>query len=265
METRYIEVNDKFRLAYFERYSPNSKVGIILVHGLAEHKGRYQYFFEKMYAMNISIFAVDIRGHGESSGKRGDVNNFNEYLMDLDCFIQKIKTEYKDLCLALLGHSLGGLISVGYAESRTGIDFLILSNPLLTVPKIAKLLNVIPYKMLSFIKIKKRHSESPEMLEYSYSDPLASNLFSIRLLGVIFNEGIKYVLNRLKDVRIPVLLLGGRLDPLIQTNRFVELLDKFGSEDKELKIYENVKHRLLQSDIKDDVMKDMVTWINKRI
>lgn len=265
METNYIKTNNDFQLAHFEKYKPNSKVGIILIHGLAEHKGRYKSFIEKMYDMNISVFAVDIRGHGESGGKRGDVSNFNDYITDLEFYVEKIKNKYKNLKIALLGHSLGGLISAGYVETHTDVDFLILSNPLLTIPKVAKLLNIIPYKYLSFLKIKKRHSESPEMLAYSYSDPLASNYFTIRLLGVIFNEGIYQVLSRLQDIRIPVLLLGGELDPLIQTSRFKNLISKFGCEDKELKIYKNVKHRLLQSEIKDTVMKDMVIWLEKRV
>lgn len=265
METKYIKINNDFQLAYFEKYKPNSKVGIILIHGLAEHKGRYRYFMKKMYDMNLSVFAIDIRGHGESSGSRGDVSDFNYYMTDLEIYIKNIKNKYKDLKIALIGHSLGGLISTGYVETHTDVDFLILSSPLLTVPKAAKLFNVIPYRLLSFLKIKKRHSESPEMLAYSYSDPLATNYFTIRLLGVIFNEGIHQVLNRLQDIKIPVLLLGGESDPLIQTSRFKSLIYKFGCEDKTLKIYNDIKHRLLQSDIKDTVMKDMVIWLEKRV
>lgn len=265
METKIININKEFQLASYEMYNQNSRLGIILIHGLAEHKGRYKDFFKKIYSMNISVFAVDIRGHGESSGKRGDVTDFNIFLTDLKSYIKIIKNKYKNLKLALLGHSLGGLISTGYVEMYSDIDFLILSSPLLTVPKAAKLLNFIPYSLLSFIRVKKRHSESKEMLKYSYNDPLASNYFSIRLLGVIFKEGICQVLNGLQNVKIPVLLLGGKLDPLIQTNRFEEILSQFGCTDKELKIYENVKHRLLQSDIKDDVINDMVIWLNKRL
>ena len=265
METKYIEIDKDIRLAYIEKYNCDSKVGVILIHGLAEHKGRYEYFLKKVYDMKISVFAIDIRGHGESGGERGDIRDFNDYITDINCFVKKIRSEYKDLKFALLGHSLGGLIATGYVEEFECIDFLVLSSPLLTVPKIASLLKVIPYKLLNFIKIKKRHSESPEMLAYGYADPLASNYFSIRLLGMIFDQGISLVLSKLQNIQIPVLLLGGKLDPLIQTSNFNNILKKFGSKDKKLIIYDNVKHRLFQSEVKDDVIADMVLWINQRV
>lgn len=265
MDTKYISINQAFRLAYFECYNPNSNLGIILIHGLAEHKGRYEYFIKKIYDMNISVFAIDIRGHGESGGKRGDIDDFFTYIKDLEYFIKNIRSKYSNLKLALLGHSLGGLISTGYVEINFDIDFLVLSNPLLITPNATKLLKFIPYKFLSFIKIKKRHSESPEMLKYSYNDPLASNYFSLRLIGVIFYEGIGQVLKKLNSIKIPVLLLGGELDPLIQTNKFASLLLKFGSKDKSLKIYKNVKHRLLQSEIKDEIIREIVMWLNSRM
>ena len=49
METKYIFTSEQIRLAYFEKYTPESNVVIILIHGLAEHKGRYEYFLEKLW------------------------------------------------------------------------------------------------------------------------------------------------------------------------------------------------------------------------
>lgn len=263
MKTEYIMVDKQISLAYFENYNPYSEIGIVLIHGLAEHKGRYEEFINKMYDMNISVFAIDIRGHGESGGKRGDIEDFKLYLSDLEGVMKRIKKEYPNLKIALMGHSLGGLIASGYVENYAQADFLILSNPLLSAPRIAKLLKIIPYRLLHFIKVKKRHSESPEMLSYSYNDPLASNYFTIRLLGAILSQGISLVSKNLYRVIIPILLLGGSSDPLIQADKFTDLLSEFGSKDKVLKMYENVKHRLLQSDRKDDVMNDIVTWLQE--
>lgn len=265
METRYVFINEQIKLAYSERYNKESSIGIILVHGLGEHKGRYKDFIEKMYDMRISVFAIDIRGHGESGGRRGDIEDFNIYLSDLDFFVKKVKHDHPNIKLALLGHSLGGLIASGYVERYANVDFLVLSNPLLSAPEVAKILNIIPYQLLYFIKVKKRHSESAEMLAYSYNDPLASNFFTIRLLGVIFKQGISLVAGNLSRIKIPVLLLGGTSDPLIQTNKFERLLYEFGGADRELKMYQNVKHRLLQSDRKDDVMKDIAAWLQQHI
>lgn len=265
METKYININKKIKLAYFDSYVPNSTHGIIFVHGLAEHKGRYEHFIQKMSELNISVFAIDIRGHGESGGKRSDIKDFKQYLSDLDVFIKFIKHEHPELKLALFGHSMGGLIATSYASTYNSVCCLILSNPLLVNPKPSKLFKLVPYKILPFIKIKKRHSESPEMLAYSYQDALANKFFTLRLIGCVFDQGIKFVSKNFQNVKIPVLLLGGEIDPLIKTSNFESLLKKFSSTDKKLIMYANTKHRILQSDKKDDAINDIASWLNRQV
>ena len=191
-------------------------------------------------------------------------NDFHVFLSDLNVFINYIKKKYPHFKIVLLGHSLGGLIATGYIEKYCMADYLILSNPLLDAPSLKRLFNFFPYKLLGKIRIKKRHSESSEMLKYSYNDPLASNYFTLHLLGAIFDQGITFVSKRFNDVNIPVLLLGGDIDPLIKTNRFKCILSKFGSSNKKMIIYKNVKHRLLQSDKKDDVINDIIEWVNSQ-
>lgn len=261
----YLEGHNGLLLAYVTKYSDSSQIGIIVVHGLAEHKVRYVDFMNALYERNISVFALDLRGHGESSGERGDVKDFETYVTDIHCLVTAIKKGYPNLKLALLGHSLGGLIATVYVATYKTIDWLILSNPLLIPPKKTGLLGFLPYKKLGFIKIKKRHSESPEMLAYSYNDPLATNYFTIRLLGVIFHQGTKYAMSVLDKVNIPTLLLAGELDPLIDASLFQHLFDKFGNADKEIKIYKNVKHRLFQSKYRDKIIEEMIAWINNRL
>ena len=265
METKFITTLNDIRVAYFEKYNKKSKIGIVFVHGLGEHKGRYEDFINQIYKNDISVFAVDIRGHGESGGKRGYVKGFDDFISDLDHIILHIKSKYPNLAIALMGHSLGGLIVTGYAETKNNANFLILSNPLLSYPLLTLLFHFVPYKMLGSVKIKKTKSESAEMLKYSYNDPLACNYFTLRLLGSIFNKGISFVYKRLEKVKIPVLLLGGELDPVLNSKRLYKIVSQFGSDDKELKIYKETKHRLLQSSKKKEVICDITDWLKTRI
>lgn len=265
MKTNYLIINNKIKLAYYSNYISNSQIALIIVHGLAEHKGRYEDFINQLSNSNISTFAIDLRGHGESSGKRGDSKNFSEYLTDLHTFVSYIKEKYSHLKIAIFGHSFGGQIVSAYVASYNTIDLLILSSPVLSAPSKAKLFNFIPYKMLGFVKIKKRHSESKKMLEYSQKDPFACHYFTLRLVGIMFKQGLDYTTARFKDIKLPVLLLGGKLDPLINTELLPSILDNFGSEDKTLKIYDNVKHRIVQNDYKDDIIKEIIEWIKLHI
>ncbi len=252
-------------MAYIEKINPTLKVGIVLVHGLAEHKGRYEYFYDEICKLNFSVFAIDIRGHGESDKNNGYVKNFQTLLSDLDLFIKLLKEKYPEMKIALLGHSLGGLIASSYVSKYKTIDFLMLSNPLLKYKKLKVLFSIIPYRMLGFIKIKKRHSESKEMLQYSYNDPLSTNRLSLRMLGVIFKEGLSFISKNIQNIKIPTLLMLGGKDPVLNNKNYKQTLDKFATDSKNIIIYPNVKHRLLQSDEKDRVISDMANWINNYI
>lgn len=265
MKTSYIQSKDHTALACFEKYCSGSSIGLVLLHGLAEHKGRYADFIETMYNAGISVFAVDLRGHGESGGARADVDDFSTYMDDLDSVVHHIRQQHPNLRIALLGHSLGGLVAAGYVENHTGIECLILSSPLLVAPRAAFLLKILPYRRLGSVNIRKRHSESREMLAYGYNDPLSCNYFTLRLIGVVFCQGLPAVLKNLGRVSTPVLLMGGAEDPLIDTARFERLLSGFGSTDRELVLYKGVRHRLLQSTCKDKVITKMISWLRYHI
>ena len=121
---------------------------------MGEHKGRYKDFLEKIHGANISIVALDIRGHGESGGERGYIDDFNDFVADLGDVIFYVKNKYPHLKIALMGHSLGGLIATRYAEMKDDVDFPILSNPLVKYPVLTTIFRVIPYKLFGNIKIK---------------------------------------------------------------------------------------------------------------
>jgi len=252
------------KIAYYSEYLPKSKIGVIIVHGLTEHKGRYEDFIQELMANNMSVFAVDLRGHGESFGKRGDVKKFTDYLTDLNSFVCYIKGKYPELKLTLFGHSLGGLISSGYAATYGGVDLLVLSSPYLSAcPKRVRHFRFIPYKLCGFIRLKKTHSESKSISEISISDKLYGKYFTLRLAGVMIRQGLAYAKSRYKDIKMPVLIIGGKLDAVVNSEVFSEALEEFGSKNKTLKIYENKKHRMVQNEDKDKIIYDIINWINQ--
>ena len=83
---------------------------LVLVHGYAEHSGRYDHvgtwFGERGYA----VHAYDQRGHGRSDGRRCHVERFSEYLDDAEIFLAAAGSEHVGLPTYLLGHSMGGLV-----------------------------------------------------------------------------------------------------------------------------------------------------------
>src|SRR5690606_7895820 len=79
------------RLAYRVWETPNARAAIVVVHGLGEHSGRYGEFAERMAAYGIATYAMDLRGHGLSEGRRGHVPSFDVYLQELDRFRREVE------------------------------------------------------------------------------------------------------------------------------------------------------------------------------
>ena len=130
-------------------------------------------------------------------------------------------------------------------------------------PWITKILFLMPTQLIGNAKIKKRFSESTEMLNYNRNDPLACQYLTLRLLKKVFIDGLFNIKKTLHHLNIPVLMMGGKFDNLLNSNKFKAILNKINSIDKKLIIYENSRHRLVQNADKDKAIEDVLKWLNK--
>ena len=80
----------------------------VIVHGLCEHQGRYDYLAEKMHEMGFGTYRFDHRGHGRSEGERTYYDDFNQLLDDVNVVVDMAVSENSALPVFLLGHSMGG-------------------------------------------------------------------------------------------------------------------------------------------------------------
>ena len=88
-----------------------AKAVLVIAHGIGEHSGRYAHVADYFTKRNLAVWACDHRGHGKSGGKRGHVDNFDDYLADLGQMIRIAKDHSPGVKTFLLGLSLGGLIA----------------------------------------------------------------------------------------------------------------------------------------------------------
>lgn len=258
----YIE-NKKAKIYLNEKVVNNSKDAILLIHGLAEHSGRYEDFISRLNEQSYSVFAMDLRGHGKSKGKRGDSESLNKVLSDVDKAIDYMKEKYNFEKVGIFGHSVGGLVSSLYQSLYNKADFIILSSPAIYTPKKLKFIKFIPYNLLSFVKIKKNYSESKEMLEYSRQDELALKNFSVRTIGIFFRTGTRK-LKKVININCPTLLVYGKNDPLLsEQERFVEFMKKLTNDKNKLICFNDAKHRIVQNEGFEERIKQIVGWINE--
>jgi acylglycerol lipase len=104
---------DDVRIAWRAWEPVRPTAALIVVHGLGDHAGRYTEFGERMGAAGIATYALDLRGHGRSTGRRGDLPSFDDVLRDIDTFRSDIARRNDAATpVFLLGQSLGGLIAL---------------------------------------------------------------------------------------------------------------------------------------------------------
>lgn len=259
---KFIE-NKNIKIYLKEDVVKDSNQAILLIHGLAEHSGRYNEFVKILNDNNISVFSMDLRGHGQTVSKKGDISSWKHTIEDVDKVIDYIKQNYNFDKLGIFGHSLGGLIASLYASMHGDkISFIILSSPAIYCPKKLKFLRFLPYKLLSFIYVKKKHSESKEMLEVSRNDKFALHKYSIRMIGVFFIDAIK-ALNKICFIDKPLLLVRGKQDNLLNEQmEFRKFFDKLDNDKNKMIVYENTKHRIVQNNGCEGRIKDIIDWTN---
>jgi len=138
-EPAFVQTHDGLRLAawHHSAQGPTLRARLVLVHGYAEHGGRYAWLVASLGAAGYECAVFDLRGHGRSGGPRGHVGRFAEYLDDLDRVVQWAAAQARaggprPVRRFVVGHSLGGLIALEHVRLRPGaFDGLAASSPFL--------------------------------------------------------------------------------------------------------------------------------------
>ena len=95
----------------FYRWHPVSeaRASVVVIHGFAEHSGRYSHVLDRLNAAGFNALAFDYRGHGHAEGSRVYIDRFSEYVEDTRCALDFVEDRAGRLPLFILGHSQGGL------------------------------------------------------------------------------------------------------------------------------------------------------------
>ena len=194
-----------------------SRGTVVLVHGLAEHSGRYGHVGTHLAEQGLAVTAPDLRGFGGSQGPRAFVHSFDQYLADLDPLIEEATAT--DLPVILMGQSMGGLIALRYAQTRLRPDFLVLSAPAVdaTIPApkrlMARLLRRIVPRLAMLNGIEgEQLSRDPSVGEAYFADPFVYPKTTVALGGAML-EAMGEA--RAGGVPLPTLVIHGEQDPLV--------------------------------------------------
>ena len=257
--------------------APNEKAQLVIAHGLGEHSGRYQNIFQLLIPSGVSIWALDLCGHGQSEGKRGHVTTFLQYILDLKKLValsKDLKPEH--IKTYLLGHSMGGLIVLTFAQHYPEmIDGVIASSPALgmkvEVPRIKEMMG----KLMSFVwpsltmgneldASKISHDE--HVVRAYVEDALVHDRVSARWFTA-YLSAMNAVHQSIARIRAPVLMQIAGDDHLVDAATSKAFFEKISVDDKTLYVYDRLYHEIYNETIeqRETVLLDLKQWLNSHI
>ena len=247
---------------------------VILSHGFGEHARRYDHVAQRFGRDGLLTYALDHRGHGRSGGKRVLVKDISEFTGDFDTLVGIATHEHPGVPRIVLGHSMGGGIVFAYGvEHPDNYDLMVLSGPAVAAqtavsPLLARLAKTIgaiapglPLQQLDAGAV----SRDPAVVDAYNTDPL---VYHGKVPG-----GIARVLmlvgetmpQRAASLAAPLLVVHGSDDHLIPVEGSRQLVAAVGSSDVELKVYPGLYHEVFNEPEQDQVLDDVVSWINARL
>src|SRR3989338_2259227 len=106
-----LEIDGKTAVTYRQWNAPLPEAVLLLVHGLGAHSQRWNFLADFFLQNNITSYAIELRGFGETKGLKGDIENFNIYYNDIRSLCGVIRRENPDKKIFLIGESMGALIA----------------------------------------------------------------------------------------------------------------------------------------------------------
>ncbi|MFQ5952948.1 MAG: alpha/beta hydrolase, partial [Candidatus Omnitrophota bacterium] len=250
--------------AQWWRPGAEPKAVVVIVHGYAEHSSRYTHVAEYLIRHGYAVYAFDLRGHGRSEGTRAFVRSFDDYLADLACFLTRVNKREQGKPIFLLGHSMGGTIVTLFAVTRqSDVRGLILSGTLLKTPEDISSLSLYFSRIASYIfpklpvikKVDSRLiSRDPRVVARYENDPLVYRGNMLAGEAAQINRAINLIRIRMESISLPLLILHGTADGLVDVEGSKELYNRAGSADKTLKLYESFYHEVLNEPDKERVL-----------
>jgi alpha-beta hydrolase superfamily lysophospholipase len=247
---------------------------VVLCHGYAEHARRYDHVAERFGQAGLITYALDLRGHGRSGGKRVYLRNISEYTADFHTLVGLATGAHPGLPIIVLGHSMGGGVVFTYGvEHPDDYTAMVLSGPavyaqdavssfMIGVAKIVgSILPGLPVENLPADAV----SRDPAVVAAYESDPLVHHGKLPAGIGKALIKVGETMPQRASALTAPLLVVHGEQDKLIPVDGSRRLMECVASTDAHLKVYPELYHEVFNEPERALVLDDVTSWIETKL
>lgn len=250
--------------------------GIVFIsHGLGEHSGRYRHVAAALTEVGLVCYGIDHIGHGLSGGTRAYVPDGQLPVRDLDQLYHMVRAEYPVLPALLFGHSMGSLIGLGFQLRFPGRlqGIAITGSPVHgEYAKPAWLISLCLWAAQRIPKLRLSPPGAPtvltgdaNLLKEWLNDPLVDKgMWRVGTSAALVGLG-REICQAAQDITAPLLLLHGSDDHLVPASGSEFLAERVSSEDVTLKIYEGLRHELVNETERDEIIGTIRDWLLARV
>jgi alpha-beta hydrolase superfamily lysophospholipase len=246
---------------------------VVIAHGGGEHSGRYVHVAQRLTDAGFAVHALDHRGHGRSGGTRGLVDRFDHVVADLGAFVERAREAEPGVPAFLLGHSMGGAISLRYAiDHQDRLDGLLLSGPVALIETAgpltraaARILSPVVPKLGVYEVDVEGISRDPAVVDAYVNDPLVFHgKLPVRTVAELTSAVGRFP-DAVGGLRLPLLVFHGAADEIASPNGARMVAERAGSDDVTLRLYDGLCHEVLNEPEKDAVMDDVIAWLREHM
>jgi alpha-beta hydrolase superfamily lysophospholipase len=242
---------------------------VVMAHGAGEHSGRYEHVAGRLVAEGYAVYAIDHRGHGRSGGPRALIDRMSNAVADLHTLVTLAVSRHPGAAVFLLGHSMGGMVSLRYAiDHEERLSGLVLSGPLAALDPapapqriIAGIVSTVAPKAGLLAIEPSLISRDPAVVSAYVEDPLVHHGKLPARTVTEFAAAIESFPEDVRAITIPTLVMYGTEDRLCPPRGSVMLGERIGAADKTVTAYDGLHHEILNEPEQERVLDDMCTWL----
>jgi len=260
---------------FVRNYQPvigDSARTLIFVHGMSEHGGRYGHVARKFVEQGWQVIVPDMRGHGLSGGVPMHVDDFDQYNRDLEVIRQHFGRPPEQT--AILGHSLGALLSIRYVQQQAGrVSAAVLLSPLLKVKVPIPWTTIALGKLLTFVAPRTRFSSTvdpklttrtQEIREQREKDTLIHDSVTAAWYFAM-TATLRAAWDDAEKLRIPVLIMQAGSDGIVDPEAPERWLLLTGSCDRTFRSLDDHFHELHHEPSWEETIAHIQDWLDQRI